>query len=114
MRSDWYQYSLIFLGVIGTAFFSVFFYREVFPEYKIYQEDYIALEKFRSSYTHESPPQFQVGVKQILIERERDETKMGHDLFEIDYRDAKHYHLIINSGLLTVDEEIPVVTSIIH
>lgn len=68
VRSDNYQYSLIALGVIATAFFGVFFYREIFPEYKIYQEDYIALEKFRSTYTHEEPPAFNIGVKQILIE----------------------------------------------
>jgi len=68
VRSENYQYSLIALGVLATAFFGVFFYREIFPEYKIYQEDYIALEKFRSSYTHEDPPAFNIGVKQILIE----------------------------------------------
>lgn len=69
MRSDLYQYALIALGAIATLFFGVFFYREIFPEYKIYQEDYMALEKFRSTYTHEPPPVFNVGVKQILLER---------------------------------------------
>lgn len=70
MRSEGYQIALIFLGIVATAFLGVFLYREVFPEYKIYQDDYIALEKFRSSYTGEQPPGFKVGVKQILIERE--------------------------------------------
>lgn len=70
MRSDKYQYSLIALGVAATALFGVFFMRELFPEYKIYQNDYIALEKFRSTYTGEQPPVFHTGVKQILIERE--------------------------------------------
>src|SRR5947207_1760442 len=69
-RSDFYQYALIFLGLVATIFFGIFFMREVYPEYKIYQEDYLALEKFRSTYTHEPPPSFQVGVKQILLERE--------------------------------------------
>lgn len=70
MRSERYQYSLIALGVVSTLLFGVFFLRELFPEYKIYQDDYIALEEFRSSYTHEPPPFFSVGVKQILLERE--------------------------------------------
>lgn len=70
MRSEGYQIALIFLGIVATAFLGAFLYREVFPEYKIYQEDYIALEKFRSTYTGEQPPDFKVGVKQILIERE--------------------------------------------
>jgi mono/diheme cytochrome c family protein len=67
--SDIYQITLISLGVIATALFGVFVYRELFPEYKIYQNDYIALEKFRSSYTGEPPPAFQEGVKQIVLLR---------------------------------------------
>jgi mono/diheme cytochrome c family protein len=67
--SDIYQISLISLGVIATALFGVFVYRELFPEYKIYQNDYIALEKFRSTYTGEPPPAFQEGVKQIVLLR---------------------------------------------
>ena len=43
---------------------------KIFPEYKIYQNDYIALEEFRSTYTRQPPPSFQTGVKQIVIERE--------------------------------------------
>lgn len=70
MRGDLYQIALIVLGVVATAFFGYFFYMEVFPEYKIYQNDYIALEEFRSNYTHEPPPEFKEGVKQIVFERE--------------------------------------------
>lgn len=70
MRSERYQIALIFLGIVATAFFGVFFYRELFPEYRIYQNDYIALEKFRSTYTNEPPPVFREGVKQIVFERE--------------------------------------------
>jgi mono/diheme cytochrome c family protein len=70
MRGDLYQLALIGLGIVSVAFFGVFLLRELFPEYKIYQEDYIALEKFRSTYTGEPPPPFKVEVKQIVIERE--------------------------------------------
>lgn len=65
---DRYQILLIASGVAATALFGVFFYRELFPEYKIYQDDYVALEEFRSTYTHEPPPAFKLGVKQIVIE----------------------------------------------
>lgn len=65
-----YQWVLIILGALATLLFGVFFYRELFPEYRIYQNDYIALEQFRSTYTHEPPPPFKEGVKQIVIERE--------------------------------------------
>ncbi|ADI39299.1 c-type cytochrome [Waddlia chondrophila] len=69
MRGDWYQISLIFLAVIVTAFFGGFLYKELFPEYKIYQNTYIALEEFRSSYTGQPPPPFESKIKQIVLEK---------------------------------------------
>ncbi len=68
--SDRYQIALIALGIVVTLLLSVFFYREIFPEYKLYQNDYIALEQFRSTYTHEALPGFKTGVKQLVFERE--------------------------------------------
>lgn len=69
MRGNWYQISLIFLGVLVTALFGSFFVRELFPEYRTYQNIYEELEEFRSTYTGEPPPPFESGIKQILIER---------------------------------------------
>lgn len=69
MRSDLYQYALIFLGIVVTSLFGVFLYREIFPEYKIYQNDYIALEEFRSTYSGSPPPDFSTGIQQIVLER---------------------------------------------
>lgn len=70
MRIELYQLALIGLGATAAALFGVFLHREIFPEYKIYQNDYVALEKFRSTYTGEPPPAFKEEVKQILIERD--------------------------------------------
>ena len=70
MRSQRYQMALICLGFVVTALFGYYFYREIFPEYRIYQNDYVALEDFRSTYTHEPPPEFKAGVKRIVFERE--------------------------------------------
>lgn len=70
IRSDLFQYALIILGIATAALFGVFWWRELYPEYKIYQNDYIALEEFRASYTHEPPPDFRSGIKQIVMERE--------------------------------------------
>lgn len=69
-RGDAYQYVLISSGVIATALFGAFLYREMFPEYLIYQKDYVELEKFRAQFTGVPPPLFKEGVKQIVIERE--------------------------------------------
>jgi mono/diheme cytochrome c family protein len=68
MRSERYQIALIIFGLLASALFSYFLYKELFPEYKIYQDNYITLEEFRSEYTGESPPDFKVGVKQIVFE----------------------------------------------
>lgn len=70
MRGSRYQYGLIALGVFATLLFCYFFYKEIFPEYKIYQDDYVELEKFRSTYTGEPIPPFRTGIKQIVIEKE--------------------------------------------
>ena len=70
MRGNKYQISLIVLGLLTTFLFSGFFFREIFPEYKKYQNLYVALEEFRSSYTGEPPPPFKFEVKQILLPQE--------------------------------------------
>lgn len=69
MRGDRYQIALITLGVVSTILYGWFFIRELFPEYKIYQNAYVALEQFRSSYTGVPPPSFTSGIKQIVLER---------------------------------------------
>src|SRR3984957_12774305 len=69
MHPNGYQYTLIIGGALATALFGIFLYREIFPEYKIYQNDYVTLEKFRSTYKNEHPPIFQEGIKQIVFER---------------------------------------------
>jgi len=68
MRGTLYQISLIFLGVLLSILFGVFFLRELFPEYKKYQNLYVEMERFRSSYTGEPPPLFEEGIKQIVLE----------------------------------------------
>lgn len=70
MRGNRYQYALIGLGVVATILFGSFFYDELFPEYRLYQDDFIALEKFRAEQNHTTPPPFSVGIKQIVLERE--------------------------------------------
>lgn len=69
-REDAYQIALIGSGLLVTALLAGFFYREISPEYKIYQKDYIELEAFRSTYTDQPPPDFKIGIKQIVLERE--------------------------------------------
>lgn len=67
MRGSLYQIFLIALSVLVAALFGIFLYRELYPEYKIYQQDYVTLENFRSTYTGVPPPPFKEGIKQIVI-----------------------------------------------
>lgn len=68
-KGNLYQTFLILLGAIATGILGIFFYREIAPEYLLYQDRYVALETLRSSYTGEPAPAFFKGVKQIVIER---------------------------------------------
>ncbi len=68
---DRYQLALIASLGLVFALFSVFIWREAFPEYKIYQNAYEELEEFRSQITKEPPPPFKEGVKQILLPDEK-------------------------------------------
>ncbi len=70
MRGDKIQIILITSGVLVTGLFGMFLYREFYSEYRLYQNDYLDLEVFRSSYTHEDLPPFKEGIKQIVLERE--------------------------------------------
>lgn len=54
-------------------------------------------------------------IVSILKEREQDELTFGGKLLgeDYDYRDPKHYHLGINSGNLTVEQEVSLVTGLV-
>ena len=46
-------------------------------------------------------------IIKILMWREKDELKKGKELYGegYDFRDPNNYHLILNSGVLTIDQE---------
>ncbi|MFH1420683.1 MAG: cytidylate kinase family protein [Candidatus Aenigmatarchaeota archaeon] len=52
-------------------------------------------------------------VKRILLQRESDELVTGFKLFgdDYDWRKPQHYHLTLNSGMLTMEQEIEIVRS---
>ena len=114
MRSNYYQIALIFLGAIATAFFGVFVFREVYPEYRIFQNNYIALEQFRSTYTHKPPPGFLEGVKQILIETPDngppiiDRCTSCHVALDIPYFSPTKLAYDVNGKIILDEKGIPV------
>lgn len=67
MRENFYQWSLIVLLTTVTLCFGVFVYREIFPEYKLYQNNYLVLEELRAEVNHSEMPPFKGGVKQIVL-----------------------------------------------
>ena len=52
-------------------------------------------------------------IKGILLEREEHEVKVCKDLFGADYRDPSHYHLVVNSGILPLEDEVAVITQLV-
>lgn len=114
MRSDTYQILLIITGAVVTVLFGVFVYREFFPEYKIYQKKYVELEQFRSSYTHEDPVPFSIGVKQLVIEREDkgppiiDRCTSCHVALQVPYYSSTKIGYDINGNVLIDSDGHPV------
>lgn len=70
MRGEIYQWTLIIAFVVAAALGAVFLYDEIFPQYKIFQDAFVELEKFRSQYTGEPPSPFKEEVKQLVFFRE--------------------------------------------
>ena len=54
------------------------------------------------------------GVMDLLHKRGRNEYEKGQSLFGIDYRDARDYHLTLNTELLTIEQEISQVLALIR
>lgn len=114
MRSERYQIALISLGVIATALFAYFLYKEIFPEYRIYQDDYVALENFRSTYTGEPPPDFKEGVKQIVFEREDkgpakiDRCTSCHVALQLPHFSPTKIAYDINGNIVRSDDGTPI------
>lgn len=53
-------------------------------------------------------------IKKILLRREADEVGVGRQLFGYDYRDSYYYDLVINSGRLSLEEEVSVIRGVIQ
>lgn len=67
MLGEAYQKALIILGLAAAVLFGIFTYKELFPEYKEYQNLYLELEAFKSSKDGTPMPFFKKGIKQIVI-----------------------------------------------
>lgn len=67
MKQDYYQWALIGFSAVAMATLGAFVYREVFPEYKVYQHRYVALETWKAKETGEPVAPFKSGIKQIVM-----------------------------------------------
>ena len=55
-------------------------------------------------------------IEDLLIKREDDELKMGKNLIDesYDYGNPSFYHIVINSGLLSIEKEFSLVRSLME
>lgn len=67
MQGEGYQKALIASGLVVTILFGVFVYKELFPEYKKYQNRYLEIEQVRTEFTKQKVPFFKSGIKQVVI-----------------------------------------------
>lgn len=53
-------------------------------------------------------------IKETLNKREKDELRMGRSIYgrNYDYRNPLHYHLVLNSGMLKLEEEVKAVAEL--
>lgn len=52
-------------------------------------------------------------LQKLLARREADEAATGQRLYQKDYRDPCHYHLTLNSGMMSQEEEIAIIKSLV-
>lgn len=113
MRGLIYQLSLLFFLALVTALFGIFLYREIYPEYKIYQHAYLDLEEFRSTLLHEPIPPFETGVQQIVLMRADggpetiDRCTSCHVALEVSYFSPTKISRDINGEILRDSDGIP-------
>lgn len=50
--------------------------------------------------------QGQRGVMDLLNRRSQEESRRGEDLYQLNYRDLRNYHMALNTNKLTLDEEV--------
>lgn len=62
--------AMIGCSAVIMAFFSVFAYREIFPEYKAYQKHYMKLEETKAQLLGQPVPPFKSKIKQIVMQDE--------------------------------------------
>lgn len=62
--------AMIGCSTLTMAFFSVFAYREIFPEYKAYQKHYVKLEEKKAKLLGEPAAPFKSRIKQIVMQDE--------------------------------------------
>lgn len=114
VRSDLPQLALIALLAISVGLFGVFFLREVYPQYKVFQETYEKLEEFRSTITGEAPAPFKIGVKQIVLVQERngpeviDRCTSCHVALELAHFSPTKIALDVNGNVMLDAEGVPV------
>lgn len=69
MKQEQYQWALIGFSSVVVVALSIFVYRELFPEYKLYQNRYIELEQWKAKQTQQPVAPFKSGIKQVVMQK---------------------------------------------
>lgn len=119
-RGDIYQLLLTGLAVVALFMVGIFVYRELFPEYKEYQNTYVNLEEFRSSLSGEPVPPFKGGIKQIVMAKvdkgpeDIDRCVSCHVALKFEHFSDQKIAYDLNGNMITDEEGHPFLTDNEH
>lgn len=112
-----FQYVLIALLILVGGFFSIFFYRELFPEYRIYQNAYVELEQMRARATQTEPSAFAFGIKQIVLSQPSggpetiDRCTSCHVALDVEAYSPTKLKRDLNGTIMRDENGVPIKTS---
>ncbi|MEK6839719.1 MAG: hypothetical protein AABX72_02155 [Nanoarchaeota archaeon] len=96
-------------NVIGDSRYSM--YCKDLPSLLVFVTADLKIRAQRAHTMQKYPGKSVPEIEHILEEREQDEVSIGKKLYgdKFDYRDAAHYGIALNSGVLTVEEEVAII-----
>lgn len=95
-------------NIIANSRYSV--YCEDLPALRIFVTAPRTVRALRALGSEKYPGLNADKIYATLGRRERDEREIGERIFSFNYQDPEHYHFCLNSFLLSVEEEVEVVS----
>ncbi len=97
--------------IIGDARYALC-YKDI-PALFVFITAPLAIRAERACHTEKYKGKTAQEIQEILRGREEHEVEVCKDICGADYRDTSLYHVVLNSGLLTIEEEIRIIKGLV-